>query len=149
MPQDKAPADHPEHPSQLGRPRSTETLEEIQADLDRWQRLIDKYRTPAELDAEEIPERAELERREELVLAAYEAQADDDPAALVVLVDLTGTTYRWVMDDNEPDHWAPEEPQEPEQPPAEQTGRRKAAAAPAPDLEAALAALDAAKSTDG
>src|SRR5689334_14162858 len=75
MPQDKAPADHPEHPSQLGKHSATVTYvdfadmglteldafrhqmagtelgDRAQAELDdreRHQRLIDKYRTPAE-----------------------------------------------------------------------------------------------------
>lgn len=149
MPQDKAPATHPEHPSQLGYREGA--LSEVAAAVDdieqrRHQALLDKYRTLAELDAELTPDRAELERRETLVLESYAAAGTDDPAALVVIIDGTGTTYRWINADDAPAHWKQEEPpqddQEPAEPPADTTE-------PADELSAALAALDAGKGGRG
>ncbi len=152
MPQDKAPADHPEHPSNLGR-----TDEQIRAeadaqaaDLQRHQALIDKYRTLAELDAEVIPDRNELEQREALVLDAYEVESPDDPAAQVVIVDATGTTYRWVIADDTPDHWTQEEAAVPAaEEPQEADAPASATPESAVDLDAALAALDAGKGRRG
>lgn len=136
-----APGDHPNHPSQIGKAPAGRT----QADDDeRAERLILRYATAAERSADQVPDRAELEARESIVLKAYD---EDDPAP-VTITDATGVDFAWIMrDDEEPDGWEPIPPEETPAPPAEEPEskprRRSKRAKTRAELDAALEALRA------
>ncbi len=143
-----APADSPLHPSQVAKARQGELVRDP-ADVEReaLQALVTKHRTAAEVEAQQMPDRAELDRREELAASGGEAAE---------LVDLTGAAHRWaVADENFGEgtggFWQPAPPEPPEptvepatQVPSEPTPPATGDKTPA-DLNAALAALDAAK----
>jgi len=151
----KAPADSPLHPSNIGRAQESEP--EQPADSPSMDELLETHRTSAELADDLRPDRDELQRRAQLVA---EHDEDPDPEYAPTLVDLTGMEHRWEGEDG----WQPVEPEdtqgdaeqdqaeessqdaEPEKPqPKKRTGRHRKTTkdTPTPDLEAALAKLDA------
>lgn len=141
-----APADSPLHPSRLAQARLGELIPDP-ADVEReeLQHLIDKHRTAAEVEAEIMPERFELDQREAIVVIT----GNGDKVA--ELVDLTGAAYRWAVTEDDPGHWERVESPAPEVPEAMLQG---SVAGPTPpttggktpaDLDAALAALNAVK----
>jgi len=155
----KAPFDSPLHPSNIGR-ASMDELDAAASQPPTLDELLEVHRTAGEREADLTPDRAELERRDQLVA---EHEEDPNPEYAPTLVDMADVEHRW-----EEDGWQPvepaddaqedaeagdgeehgEPPQDAEKPePKKRTGRHRKAPAKtaAPKLDAALAKLDRAR----
>lgn len=92
MPDPKAPANDPRHPNMEGQGEHF-TPEAVAHSVElagRIRALMDKHTTPTERDPGPGPDLAELERREELVLAWHR-----DETQAVEITDCTGELYSY------------------------------------------------------